>query len=131
MCSLCFATAVHGGSQLWLSRSGHTAVRFYVVNESAVIQASGPFDNDAITPCRAALDAATNTPYPIVLDLHAVDPPGRVSVALVGAIRRYAKVRGPILTLTNMHEPWVDALAAAGVAHWHDANSTGWFQDSR
>jgi hypothetical protein len=129
MCSLCCATAVHGESRLWLSFQGHTAVRFSVVDETAVIQASGPFDNGAITPCRAALDAATNTVFPIVLDLRAVDPPVRVSVALVGAMRRYARVRGARLGLVNVHAPWARALAAAGVAHWYDGNSTGEWPD--
>jgi anti-anti-sigma regulatory factor len=121
MCSLCLATAVHQNSQLWLSLTGHTAIRFYVDDGSAVIQASGAFDNGAITPCRAALDAATNTPHPIVLDLRAVDPPVRVSVALIGAMRRYAKVRGATLSLTNVEPPWMNALAKAGVGHWYDA----------
>lgn len=118
MCSLCLATTIHGESQLWLSRSGHTAVRSYVAKERVVIQASGPFDNDAIIPCRTALDAATNTHYPIILDLHAVDPPGRVSIALVGAMRRYARVRGAALTITHVPEHWLDALTTTGVPHW-------------
>jgi hypothetical protein len=101
-----------------VSPSGHTAVRFYAGKERAVVQACGPFDNDAIVPCRAALDVATSTRYPILLDLHAVDPPGHVSIALVGAMRRYARGRGATLTLTCVPRYWVRALEVAGVAHW-------------
>jgi len=125
MCSLCLATAVHGGSEVWLSLSGHTAVRFYVADGSAVIQASGLLDNGAIMPCGAALDAATDTHCPIALDLCALEPPVRVSVALVGAMRRYARVRGATLTVVNVRRCWADALAAAGVGHWCDAGPDG------
>lgn len=125
MCSLCLATALDGGSELWLSPTGCTAVRFYVADGSAVIQACGRFDSAAITPCRAALDAATDTGCPIVLDLHAVDPPGHVSVALLGAMRRYARVRGATFTLTNVGEYWAMALAAAGVADLYDTDRLG------
>lgn len=128
MCSICLATFIHEESRLWLSLTGHTAVRFYVADDSAVVQASGIFDNGAITPCRAALDAATDTPYPIVLDMRAVASPVRVSVALVGAMRRYAKARGATLTLANVREPWLDALTAAGVAHWYGVDPTAQVQ---
>jgi hypothetical protein len=101
--------------RMWVGLSRATTVTFELFAGSSVVSVAGPLDYAAVQPCRAALKVATDGRSPIVFDLFRVAPPGAVSVALLGAMRRYVSVRGAVMTLTGVPGPWRSALERARV----------------
>jgi anti-anti-sigma regulatory factor len=100
---------------MWTGPSRNTTVTLERIAGRSVVSVTGALDYAAVQPCRAALDAATDVRAPIVFDLARVVPPGAVSVALLGAMRRYVGVRGAVMTLTGVPRPWRSALEQANV----------------
>lgn len=84
-----------------------------------VVTVAGPLGAAALEPLRTAIDAALErAPHRVVLDLRATADPEPVTVALLGATRRYLHRRGVELTLAGLpastrrrlREAHVDAL---------------------
>jgi anti-anti-sigma regulatory factor len=117
MCAMCVRTSSDHDRRSSRRRGPtHIAVVGYrLVDESAVVEVTGVLDAAAIHPSRAALDAAINSGYPVVVDLVSASPPDRVSLALLGAMRRYVRVRGATMTLTNVPGTWLEAMRRTGV----------------
>jgi hypothetical protein len=80
-----------------------------------VVSVAGALDHAAVQPCRSALKVATDGRLPILFDLAPVSSPGAVSVALLGAMRRYVSVRGAVMMLAGVPWPWRSALEQAKV----------------
>jgi hypothetical protein len=84
-----------------------------------VVTVAGALGASALEPLRTAIDAGLErNPRRVVLDLHATADPEPVTVALLGATRRYLRRRGVDLTLAalpartrqSLRDAHVDAL---------------------
>ena len=109
------------GTRPWLGVSTWAAPRATVtfsvgeVSGVAVVRATGVLDRGALQPCRAALDAGLHTCGAVVLDLDRARGASVMAVALLGATRRYLRVRGADLILAAAPTGLITALDRAHV----------------
>jgi hypothetical protein len=114
-----------GAAQLWTGVTRMTTVGFELARGTSRVTVAGALDYAAVPPCRAPLDVATDGRAPIVFDMDQVAPPGAVSVALLGAMRRYVSVRGAVMTLAGVPRPWRSALEQANVWNLYELARDG------
>jgi anti-anti-sigma regulatory factor len=89
-------------------------VSLAVSGDVAVIRVVGRLDDAALQPCRAAMDESAGQGMAVVLEVSEVTA-SAASVALLGAMRRYAAARQVHFRLAGVRADLNAHLAADGV----------------